>query len=570
MVVFLASRFLMITATKSVQNESRLSFVDRRQRSPRARALVCDPLPRDRRCLDVLTFSKDPYREPSYWRDICRVGCPTCHKRHYLITVRCHSASEEDVDTAVRAGHSAYQSGVWSRASRHQRAEVLEKCAFLLTEALPELIDLEVKQTGRVVREMKAQVPSLVRWFRYYASLLRVEEHSVLPTTGRLHNFTNRLPLGVVVQITTFNHPLLITVKKLAPALAAGNSVITKPSELTPLTSLLLGRILQEAGIPDGVFSVLPGEGFKTGKFLVSHPLVRKVDMTGGTEAGKAIGAIVGGNMCRYTAELGGKAPLVIFQDADIDVAVNGIAFGSYIASGQTCVASTRIIVDNIIMDKVIQKLKAKVEGIKARMGSPHNSNSMMGPLISERQLKKVQKLVDESVEQGTAKPLVGGRRLLGKSSLDGSDLSKGHFYEPTVLVSGRRDITTSSIWRHEAFGPVIVVVGINTEQQAIDLANDTEFGLGASIWTKDLSRAFRISDMIEAGIVWVNTHHRNDPSSPWGGAKPASGVGSENGIDAYHAYTSTKSTIINFAEPQESLNMDDWFGQGSQDVRYG
>ena len=184
---------------------------------------------------------------------------------------------------------------------------------------------------------MEAQVPSLVRWLKYYASVLRTEERSVLPTSGKLHNWLDRKPLGVVVQITPFNHPLLIAVKKIAPALAAGNCVILKPSELTPLTSLLLGPIFKKAGLPDGVLSVLPGYGAITGKALVSHHLVRKVDITGGTAAGRAIGSIVGGNLAQYTAELGGKAPLLVFEKADVDVAVNGIAFGAFVASGQTC-----------------------------------------------------------------------------------------------------------------------------------------------------------------------------------------------------------------------------------------
>jgi acyl-CoA reductase-like NAD-dependent aldehyde dehydrogenase len=423
-----------------------------------------------------------------------------------------------------------------------------------------------------VIKEMQAQVPSLVKWFKYYASLLRVEERSVLPTTGNLHNFIDRVPLGVVLQITPFNHPLLIAVKKVAPALAAGNSVILKPSELTPLTSLLLGNILAQAGVPPGVFSVLPGYGATTGKALVSHPLVRKVDVTGGTVAGRAIGSIVGGNLAKYTAELGGKAPLVVFEDANIEVAVNGIAFGSFIASGQTCIASTRIIVDSKIQHLLLEKLLIKVEGIKKRIGSPQNPNSMMGPLVSAKQLQNVERLVEESVTDGTAVPVAGANRMTGTSALDGTDLSKGYFYEPTILVSqeGSKSIVNSSIWREEAFGPVIVVVGFDTEEKAVNLANDTEFGLGASIWTKDLSRAFRVSERVDAGIVWVNTHHRNDPSSPWGGAKAASGVGSENGIDSYHAYTTTKSTIINFAATEESLATDDWFGEELKDVRYG
>ncbi|KAJ5949784.1 Aldehyde dehydrogenase C-terminal [Penicillium verhagenii] len=482
----------------------------------------------------------------------------------------CHAASEKDVDTAVQAAHLAYKSGIWSRASRHERADVLDKCSAQLSEFLPELIGIEVKQTGRPIREMNAQVPSLVKWFKYYASLLRVEERSVLPTAGKLHNFVDRVPLGVVVQITPFNHPLLIAVKKLAPALAAGNSVILKPSELTPITSLLLAKILHSAGIPPGVLSVLPGYGMVTGKALVSHPLVRKVDITGGTAAGKAIGTIVGGNLSKYTAELGGKAPLIVFEKAQIDAAVNGIAFGSYMASGQTCIASTRIIVANEIMGQVVERLKAKVENIKRRIGSPSNPESMMGPLISEKQLKNVERLVEDSLAK-SAVTIMGAQRMLGQSPLDALDLSQGYYYEPTILASATgKSIINSPIWHEEAFGPVIVIVGFDTEEEAISLANDTEFGLGAGIWTEDLSQAFRVSERIEAGIVWVNTHHRNDPSSPWGGIKAASGVGSENGVDAYHAYSMTKSTIINFASADKILAQDDWFGDGSKNVRYG
>lgn len=447
---------------------------------------------------------------------------------------------------------------------------MLERSATLLTEALSQLIPLETRQTGRAIREMNAQVPSLVKWFKYYASILRVEERSVLPTTGKLHNFVDRRPLGVVVQITPFNHPLLIAVKKLAPALAAGNSVIIKPSELTPLSTLLLAKILHEAGLPAGVLSVLPGLGAVTGKALVSHPLVRKVDVTGGTMAGKAIGSIVGGNLAKYTAELGGKAPPVVFEKANIDVAINGIAFGSYIASGQTCVASTRIIVQNSIISEVIEKLKSKVQGITNRMGSPKNPDSMMGSIISERQLKNVERLVDEALENGNAVTLTGGKRMTGISPLDRFDFSKGSFYEPTVLLSQDKSILNASIWHEEAFGPVIVVIGFDNEEEAIGLANNSEFGLGAGVWTQDLSQAFRVSEQIDAGIVWVNTHHRNDPSSPWGGVKSSSGVGSENGMDAYNAYTTTKSTIINFATAEEALEKEDWFADTSKTVRYG
>lgn len=325
----------------------------------------------------------------------------------------------------------------------------------------------------------------------------------MLPTVGKLHNWIDRKPLGVVVQITPFNHPLLIAVKKIAPALAAGNSIILKPSELTPITSLGLGKLMQEAGLPDGVFSVLPGDGATTGKALVEHPLVKKVDVTGGTPAGRAIGAIAGRNLAAFTAELGGKAPLVVFKEADVQLAVNGIAFGAFVASGQTCVAATRVIVQNDILDEIVEKLRIKAESIERRMGSPKNEESMMGPLISAKQLVNVRMLVDDAVGAGI-KAVTGGKRMIGTSEFDKTDFSKGYFYPPTVLTDGpSKKIVDTRIWREEAFGPVVVVVGFETEAEAIQLANDCEFGLGAAIWTKDLAQAFRVSEDIESGICW-------------------------------------------------------------------
>ncbi|KAF1955923.1 aldehyde dehydrogenase-like protein [Byssothecium circinans] len=485
------------------------------------------------------------------------------------IFAHCHSASQEDIDEAVKHAHAVFKSGVWSKAPRHVRADTLDRVADLLTKNLPRLIELEVRQTGRAIREMNAQVPTLIKWFKYYSSLIRTEERSVLPTMGKLHNWIDRVPLGVVAQITPFNHPMLIAVKKIAPALAAGNCVVLKPSELTPLTSIELGKLMKEAGVPDGVFNVVTGDGITTGKALVSHPLIKKVDVTGGTPAGRAIGAIAGGNLSHFTAELGGKAPLIVFDKANVDAAVNGIAFGSFIASGQTCVAATRIIVHSSILDAVLQKLKGKAESIERRVGSPKNPESMMGPLISAKQLGNVGTLVDDAIGTGV-KAISGGKAMTGKSSIDGTDFSKGYFYPPTILAdSATKKIVDTRIWKEEAFGPVIVVVGFGTEEEALALANDSEFGLGAAIWTQDLAQAYRVSEAVEAGICWVNTHHRNDPSSPWGGIK-SSGVGSENGVDAYHAYTTTKSTIINYATAEETLTTDDWFREGTGEVRYG
>lgn len=485
--------------------------------------------------------------------------------------IRCHTASVEDVNAAVEVAQAAFKSGVWSKAPRQTRADVLEKAGELLAARLEELIVLEVKQTGRAIREMRAQVPSLLRWFKYYSALLRTEERALLPTSGKLHNWIDRVPLGVVVQITPFNHPLLIAVKKLVPALAAGNSVLLKPSELTPLTSLLLGPIFKDAGLPDGVFNVLPGVGVVTGKALVGHPLVRKVDITSGTVAGRAVGAIVGQNLSRFTAELGGKAPVIVFEQANLDAAVNGVAFGAFVASGQTCVAATRIIVQDSIMESFLSKLSSKVETIRSRMGSPLNPDTMMGPMISLKQLSGAEKLVEEAMTGGFAKALCGGERMSGKSTIDDTEFSEGYYYPPTILVSASENsITKARIWHEEAFAPIIVVAGFKMEAEAIELANDSEFGLGSGIWTQDLSQAFRVTESIDTGIVWVNTHHRNDPSSPWGGATSSSGVGSENGSDAYHAYTTTKSTIINYASSEEAIASEDWFAEQGGKVRYG
>ncbi|KAF2101408.1 aldehyde dehydrogenase-like protein [Rhizodiscina lignyota] len=482
----------------------------------------------------------------------------------------CHSASPEDVNTAVKTAYDTHKSGVWGKATRFERADVLDKIADLLQANLKPLIALEVLQTGRAFREMNAQVPSLVKWYKYYAAVLRTEERPVVPTSGKLHNWIDRVPIGVIAQITPFNHPLLIATKKIAPALAGGNCLVVKPSELTPISTILLGKLFKDAGLPDGVFNVIPGYGIGTGKALIEHPLVNKIDITGSTNAGRAIGAVAGQKLNSFTAELGGKAPLVVFEKADMELAVNGIAFASFIASGQTCIAATRILVQNSIMDQLIPKLKAKCESIFRRMGSPNTAECAMGPMVSERQLDNVAKIVDEAVKQGVS-IVTGGEQMSGKSQIDDQDFSKGYYYPPTVLNdSPKAKITDTRLWKEEAFGPVIVVVGFDSEDEAVALANDSEFGLGAALWTTDLSQAFRVSERIDAGITWVNTHHRNDPSSPWGGMGN-SGVGSENGIvaDAYNAYTKMKSTIINYASTEESLASDDWFREDGGSVRY-
>ncbi|KAI0750977.1 aldehyde dehydrogenase [Daedaleopsis nitida] len=472
------------------------------------------------------------------------------------------SASQEDVETAVFNANEAFRQGIWSRAPAVQRAVVLSNLARDLEERVPDLATVESLQTGRAIREMRAQLGRLPEWLDYYAALLRTHASFVAPTQGPLLNYVQRVPLGVVAQITPFNHPLLIAVKKIAPALAAGNSVIVKPSELAPISVLELAEMAENAGVPAGVLQVLPGYGRTVGKMLVSDPTVRKVDITAGTDTGKAIGSIVGANLAQYTAELGGKAPIVVFDDADAQSAANGAAFASFVASGQTCVSATRLVVQDGIYDEFMALFMKKVESVTSRMGNPLNPKSTMGTVISLRQLERIEKLV----QRGVGTVLAGGRRMTGTSPLDGYDFSQGAFFPPTVLT----DVPThDDLWREEIFGPVVVVARFSSEREGVELANACKYGLGAGIWTQDLSKAHRISAEIEAGLVWVNTHHRNDPSSPWGGMKE-SGIGRENGVEAFEAYSQSKSTIVNIASVEDTRAQQDWFAEDDAEKRYG
>ncbi|KAJ6539610.1 aldehyde dehydrogenase [Mycena capillaripes] len=474
-------------------------------------------------------------------------------------------ASESDVKQTVAGAQSIFLAGTWSRAPAIERSKVLSRLARALEDSIPELAQIETLQTGRSIREMKAQLARLPEWIDYYAALLRTTQAFVAPTQGKLLNYVQRVPLGVVAQITPFNHPLLIAVKKIAPALAAGNSVIVKPSELAPISVLEFARLAERAGVPSGVLSILPGFG-ATAQLLAQNPLVRKVDITAGTQTGRLLGSTVGHNLAAFTAELGGKAPVVIFDDADIPSAVNGAAFAAFVASGQTCVSGTRLIVHQDIWDTFMPLFLEKTKSIRRRMGNPSNPKSTMGTVISQRHLVRIQSVLDKSLESGKGDILTGGQRLSGKSELDGFDFGGGSFYPPTVIANIE---TSNALWQEEIFGPVVVAKRFSTEDEAVALANDSKYGLGAGIWTQNLSRAHRIAAAIEAGICWVNTAHRNDPSSPWGGMKE-SGIGRENGVEAFESYSQSKSTIVNIAPATESRKTDDWFAEDAEGRRYG
>ncbi|KAL3668630.1 hypothetical protein V7S43_005931 [Phytophthora oleae] len=457
------------------------------------------------------------------------------------------TATAKDVDCAVTSGQRAFEDGSWSRASVGDRANVLNDIAKALRLRIPEFAEKESLQTGRPIREMRAQLARIPEWFEYFAALARTSEGSVPPFSGSYVNYVQRLPLGTVGLITPWNHPLLIAVKKLAPALAAGNSVVVKPSELAPLTVLQLAELCHEAGLPSGVFNCVSGLGHVAGQALAEHPVIKKIDFTGGTTTGRRVAAVAGGNLASTTMELGGKAPIVVFDDVDVDEVVNGAAFACFIASGQTCVTGARLIVHEGIFEELVSKLVTKVCSI--RLGDPLNDRTQMGTIISEPHLLRIHAMVERARQAG-ATIRCGGRRA--------PDL-KGYFYEPTVLTDVTPDM---EIVQQEVFGPVVVAYSFKDEVEAVQLANDSPFGLGAAVWTTNIERAHRVADKLEAGIIWLNDHHRNDPSSPWGGVKD-SGMGRENGLEAYRSYSQVKSVVVGFGNEKF-----DWFVDDT--VRYG
>jgi acyl-CoA reductase-like NAD-dependent aldehyde dehydrogenase len=439
-----------------------------------------------------------------------------------------------DIDAATVAAANGFEA--WRAFSPGRRQEVLNRAAALLMERLPEIVKIEVAQTGRAVREMRAQLARLPEWFTYFGSVARTYEERVFPFGGPYLNYSHHQPLGIVGLVTPWNHPLLILIKKVAPALAAGNAVVVKPSEVAPLTPLLLADILDEAGLPAGAYNAITGFGATAGAALCAHPSIRKLDLTGGTETGRNVGRIAGGKLIPFSAELGGKASVLVFGDAPLEDAVAGALFSSFIATGQTCVQGARILVQRDVHDRFVDAFIKRSQAI--RLGDPTDVRTQMGPLISARQLANVERYVAVAADEG-ATLAAGGKRPTDPS------LNRGFFFPPTIFTGVDNSMR---IAQEEVFGPVACVIPFDNEEDAVCLANGTSFGLAASIWTRDVARAHRVAQRIEAGIVWVNDHHRIDPSSPWGGFKD-SGLGKENGIVTYESFTKLQSVVINLSE---------------------
>lgn len=442
-------------------------------------------------------------------------------------------ATDADVDKAVKSAQATFYSPEWSGMSNRTRAKLINKLADVFEANLEEMYQLETANNGRSLNETRAQISRLPDFFRYNAGLAIARRDSVIPVDGNYLNYTLRTPVGVVGNSTPFNHPLMIMVKSLAPTLASGCTTVVKPSEYTPLTTLRLAELFVEAGLPPGAFNVVTGLGPSTGKALSEHRGIAKWVLTGGTEAGRITGANAGSNFAHQTLELGGKTPVLVFDDFDVDQAVNYAAFGAFVGAGQTCICGSRQIVQDTIYDEFVEKLAAKAKSI--RIGNPSDPQVQLGPVVSAKQQQRVLNYARIGLEEDKARLVAGGKVPSDPS------LKNGFFVEPTVFA----DVTPRMrIFQEEVFGPFVSVSKFSTEAEALMMANDSPFGLAGAVRTKDVTRAHRVAAQLKCGIVWINDHHRLDPASPWGGIKD-SGIGRECGTESFDQHFETKSVMV-------------------------
>jgi len=440
----------------------------------------------------------------------------------------------EDIDRAVKAARRAFERGPWSTMTSSQRGRLIWKLGDLVEEHLEEFAQMESLDNGKPLAVARvADVPLAIDLFRYMAGWATKIEGNTIPISAgggktSFLAYTRREPIGVVGQIIPWNFPLLMAAWKLGPALATGCTVVLKPAEQTPLSALLLAELIAEAGIPEGVVNVVPGYGETAGAALASHPDVDKVAFTGSTEVGKLIVQAAAGNLKKVSLELGGKSPNVVFDDADLDATIPGAANAIFFNHGQCCCAGSRLYIENSIFDNVVEGVAERAKKIK--LGPGFDPDTTMGPLVSEEQLKRVSSYLDSGLSEG-AEAVVGGKKRPGN----------GYFVEPTVMVKTNPDM---KVVREEIFGPVVCAMPFNDIDKIIAEANQSEYGLAAAVWTKDISKAHRMAEKLRAGTVWINCYNVFDAAMPFGGYKQ-SGWGREMGHEVLEQYTEVKAVCV-------------------------
>ncbi|HXA75875.1 MAG TPA: aldehyde dehydrogenase [Candidatus Acidoferrales bacterium] len=443
---------------------------------------------------------------------------------------------KEDVERAVSAAKSAFYDGEWRKLTATARGALLSCLGDLISAEAAKLAEIETTDNGKLIAEMRSQLNYIPRWFHYFGGLADKIEGRVIPIDkAGVFNFTREEPLGVVAAITPWNSPLLLAAWKLAPALAAGNTVVWKPSEFSSVSALAFGELFERAGFPPGVVNIVTGFGAEVGEPLITHREVAKVAFTGGDKTGEHVYQLAARGLKRVTLELGGKSANIVFDDADIDQAVKGVVSGIFAATGQTCIAGSRALIHRPILDKFVEQLLALSK--TARMGNPLEEGTQVGPITTRPQYEKVLDYIRIAKEEGAVCRLGGG-------PAQRPECGSGWFVEPTIFTGVRPDMR---IAQEEVFGPVLSILPFDTEDEAVRIANGTVYGLAAGVWTTSIRRALMMSERLEAGTVWVNTYRAVSYMSPFGGYK-RSGIGRESGIDAIREYLQTKSVWIDIA----------------------
>jgi len=450
---------------------------------------------------------------------------------------RIPKGTASDANRAVEAAYAAYDRGEWAEMTASRRGALLRKLGDLIADNAEHLADVEVTDNGKLKAEMYGQMKYMSEWYYYYGGLADKVEGANIPTDKpNMFNFTQYEPLGVVAVITPWNSPLLLATWKIAPALAAGNTLVIKPSEFTSASMLELAKLVEQAGFPKGVFNVVTGYGPDIGSTIVEHPKVARIGFTGGEPGGVKVYEAAARGLKRVSLELGGKSPNIVFEDADLDNAVKGAVSGIFAATGQTCMAGSRLLVQESIHDEFVERLVALAK--TAQMGNPLDMDTQVGPVTTRPQYEKVLSYINVAKEEGAT-------CVLGGKPAERPECGDGWFIEPTIFTGVHNSMR---IAQEEVFGPVLSIIPFKDEDEAVHIANDVLYGLAAGVWTQNISRALRMTKKIRAGTVWVNSYRVISYMSPFGGYK-RSGIGRENGQEMIKEYLQVKSVYINMGD---------------------